>query len=256
MSTRLTIMPWPFEGRPLIKAEFVARPNRFIGEFRFLGHSEIHRAHIADPGRLKELLFPGATVYVVDYRDHPTRKLPFAMPVVETKEGRLVSIYSRLPNAVFQHFFNTHPECFENLSEHRYVRTEVPWVHPDDAQAKSRFDFLLTSPQGVDTYVEVKGASLVEEGVCYFPDALTSRGARQLKHLAHIAQQGLQAWVVFIVQRDDADLFRPNWERDPVFAQALCHAIDAGVQVVALSVTLTPAGIELADLVSVDITPY
>lgn len=251
-------MPWPFP-RPLLKAEFIERPNRFIGVFRFAGERATHQAHIADPGRLKELLIPGATVYVVDYRDHPTRKLPFAMPVVEidnetddeTDNGRLVSIYSRLPNAVFQYFFKHQPDIFPALQHHQFVRTEIPWQCDTDPSQKSRFDFLLKSPENKRTYIEVKGASLVEDRVCYFPDAVTARGAKQLRHLMLTLEQGHEAHVVFIVQRDDADEFRPNDDRDPVFAQALRDAIVAGVQVSAISIQLTPEGILFKKVVPV-----
>lgn len=250
-----TLMPWPFEGRPLMKAEFIARPNRFIGEFRFSGDETIHRAHIADPGRLKELLTPGAIVYVVDYREHTTRKLPFAMPVVETHGGLLVSIYSRLPNAMFQYFFKSSPQIFSALQEYQYIRTEVPWQSSSDESEKSRFDFLLQSPKGVPTYIEVKGASLVEDKVCYFPDAVTARGAKQLRHLSEIARSGQEACVVFMIQRDDAEVFRPNWERDPVFAQALCDAHEAGVRINASTVSLTLEGISFGHTVPIELRP-
>ena len=47
---------------PLINATFIERPNRFITIIEING--ELHRSHLPDPGRLKELLTIAETFYV------------------------------------------------------------------------------------------------------------------------------------------------------------------------------------------------
>ena len=44
---------------PLIKGKFIERPNRFITHIELKGKKVI--SHLPDPGRLQELLIPGAT---------------------------------------------------------------------------------------------------------------------------------------------------------------------------------------------------
>jgi len=43
----------------------------------------------------------------------------------------------------------------------------------------------------------------------FFPDAPTQRGTRHLEELTKIRQNGKEAGVAFIVQREDADVVRP-----------------------------------------------
>jgi DNA-binding sugar fermentation-stimulating protein len=49
----------------------------------------------------------------------------------------------------------------------------------------SRIDFLLQAPGRPDCYVEVKNVTAaVEGGMGYFPDAVTTRGAKHLREMA------------------------------------------------------------------------
>lgn len=237
-------IPHPFGQRPLLPARFIDRPNRFIGVFHFDDDpATTYRAHIADPGRLKELLRPGARVWVVDYRDHPTRKLPFAMPYVQSSDGTMVSIYSRLPNWIVEHGL-TH-QSLPGLAEVELVRREPRFINAENG-SKSTFDFEYRLPNGQCALLEVKGASLVESGVCKFPDAPTSRGTRQLGDLLAAHQQGIAARLLFICQRSDAQLLTPHVERDPEFAKAVKTLVDAGVAVNWLKIDISPTNIRLA----------
>lgn len=247
-------LPYPWGPLPLLPARFVARPNRFIGLFCWDEQPHEHfQAHIADPGRLQELLLPNARVWVVDHGLDTQRKMRYTMPLVESADDHVVSIFSRLPNHVFTTALKQ--QLIPELSGYSLIRAEPNWVSPTTGE-KSRFDALLQSPHHNNpVWVEVKGASLVEDGVCKFPDAITSRGARQIRQLGKMAAQGLETWVVFIVQRPDATEFRPHWERDPVFAQALSNAAKAGVNVLAQPITLDiNQGVRLESLLSVYIT--
>ena len=47
---------------PLLNATFISRPNRFITRVKI--NNNIFESHLADPGRLEELLIPGAKLYV------------------------------------------------------------------------------------------------------------------------------------------------------------------------------------------------
>lgn len=230
-------IPHPFDNRALLPAVFVARPNRFIGEFHFANEKTIHRAHIADPGRLTELMLPGATVWVVDYRNHPTRKLPFAMPYVQSQDGEMVSIYSRLPNVVAKQALEQ--QAITALQGYTFKQNEPNVVDPKTGE-KSRLDMALTGPNGNTVLVEVKGASLVIDGLCLFPDAPTVRGARQLNTLARLQANGQECQLIVICQRSDATAFSPHHERDPYFARAFAACQTAGVGIHIQTIRLTP----------------
>jgi sugar fermentation stimulation protein A len=99
---------------------------------------------------------------------------------------------------------------------------------------KSRLDFLLTSPEGC-ILLEVKGCTLVGDGHAKFPDAPTERGKRHLEELIKARSHGLNAAVLFIIPREDAEIFSPNWEMDPKFSQTLQDAQKQGVHIIAYS---------------------
>ena len=74
------------------EAEFLSRPNRFIAEVCLDG--EIKVCHVKNTGRCRELLVPGARVWVSE-SDNPLRKTRYDLICVE-KEGHLINMDSQL----------------------------------------------------------------------------------------------------------------------------------------------------------------
>jgi len=212
---------------PLYKGYFLERPNRFLTIVKLDGKTV--SSHLPDPGRLQELLIPGAEVYLRKAPPGSGRKTPYTTVMVK-KEGVLVSLVSALPNQFVQ-------ECLEQgrflfLKNYRIIHREVPFKH-------HRFDFLLQDEKGHPFYLEVKSVTFVQNGVAQFPDAVTDRGARHAQALGTLAQQGVGAGIVFVCQRPDAHIFRPMWERDPKFGHTLWKASRQGVQVWCVTARVT-----------------
>lgn len=207
-------MRWP----PLVRGELIRRENRFRVSVRV--HGAETAAHLANSGRLRELLQPGASAWLIA-REGAARKTAYDLALVE-HEGALVSVDARLPNRLFAEALAAHwPPCGAGPVQ----------VQPEPRLGASRVDFCLTSPQA-RCWVEVKSVTLVRGGLALFPDAPTLRGARHLRELAAALQgDSEQAAVVFVVQRGDATCFAPNRETDPAFARALAEAAQAGVAV-------------------------
>ena len=109
---------------------------------------------------------------------------------------------------------------------------------------RSRFDFLLLH-RGHRLLVEVKSATLVEDGVALVPDAPTVRGARHVRELTERVRRGGRAAIVFVVQRDDAGALRAHAGNDPAFAAALEAAARAGVRVLCYACRVTAQGVTL-----------
>ena len=215
----------------LVEAEFVERPNRFLSRVRIDG--KIYDSHVPDPGRLKELLFPGARV-LVEPKTGENRKTKFATVMVYSGD-ELISINSQLPNRFVRH-------CLDNSLLPEFQG----WVvkKQEYTFGKSRFDFLLEK-EGREKLLEVKSATLVEDGIARFPDAVTSRGRRHVLHLAESIKSERSAAVLFIVQRSDALSFEPHWGRDPQFAEALEHSVKNGVELVVYTTKLKPDSMTL-----------
>ena len=117
----------------------------------------------------------------------------------------------------------------------------------------SRLDFVL-EVEGKLLFLEIKSVTWVEDGVALFPDGVTSRGRRHLEHLRALAGQGHQAWNVFVVQRQDAQVLRPAAAIDPAYARELAIAAAQGVNIMVLQEKIEPPEITLASFLPFDLT--
>ena len=84
--------------KPIFKAEFINRPNRFYSNVNLDG-KEI-KVHVPNTGRCKELLIEGCTVFLRQ-ESNPSRKTPYDLVAV-IKGDKLISIDSHIPNKVVE----------------------------------------------------------------------------------------------------------------------------------------------------------
>lgn len=203
--------------RDLVQGRLIRRLNRFAVLVELDGRPEL--AHLPNSGRLHELMIPGLPVHLTP-RPERLGRTRFDLSLVGA-DGVLVSADARLPNALFA-------EAIElgkvpALREHTALRREVRW-------GESRLDLLVE--RGHERWlVEAKSITLVRGGIGLFPDAPTERGRRHLRTLVAALGQGFRAAVAFVIQREDAVLFRPHDEADPLFGRELRAAAAAGVEV-------------------------
>lgn len=226
-------------GAPLVAARFVERPNRFVVNARLESEGREVVAHLADPGRLKELLLPGARMGLRPESPSPTRKTRWTAMLVEAPEadaGAWVSVNTTIPNRLVRRALED--RALVELSGWRLVRHEVPF-------GGSRLDFLLADPADRKLYLEAKSVTLVEDGVALFPDAVTARGARHLEELVRAVEDGHEAAVLFVLQRPDAHRIVAARAIDPVFSETLARAEAAGVRILGRRCAVGWEGIEL-----------
>jgi len=216
----------------VIPARFVARPNRFEVIARAAG-SEV-RCHLADPGRLKELLIPGAELRLRVAEPGADRKTRYTVSLVRANASPRpwVSVEAARANGLARGLLES--GRIRGIGRGWELRREV-------RHGRSRFDFLL-SRGSERMYVEVKSVSLVEGAVARFPDAPTDRGARHVRELTAIVRGGGRALVLFVVQRADALTVKPAWRIDPAFGEALAGAAAAGVMLRAARFRLAATG--------------
>ena len=204
---------------PLINAVFIERPNRFITIIEIGG--EKHKSHLPDPGRLKELLIPGASLMVRPAPENKERSTAFTTIMVNLK-GQWISLVSTLPNQFVKYSFQKNR--IPIFQKYKLVRPEV-------AIRNHRFDFLLSNKSGKNFFLEVKSVTFVKDGIAKFPDAVTTRGMNHAKTLTDLVKEGEFAGILFVCQRPDATLFEPMWDRDPMFSNILFNAYKMGVKV-------------------------
>ena len=208
---------------PMVPGIFLARPNRFIAHVEIDGAVQI--CHVKNTGRCRELLPKGAKVWC-RFDPNPARKTRYDLIAVE-KGSRLINMDSQAPNAAAGEWLSS-----GGLGEISRLRAET--VHGD-----SRFDFSFTK-DGKPCFLEVKGVTLENDGLCAFPDALTERGAKHLRGLRQAVQEGYGAYVLFVIQMADVISLCPNDATDPDFGRELRLCADAGVQVIAMDCAVTP----------------
>ena len=201
----------------MVPGVFLDRSNRFIAHVEIDG--AVETVHVKNTGRCRELLVSGAKVYC-QRSDNPARKTKYDLISVE-KNGRLINMDSQAPNAAAGEWLRS-----GGLGRVENLRAET--VHGD-----SRFDFSFTL-EGRPCFLEVKGVTLEEDGVCAFPDAPTERGAKHLRGLTEAAREGYGAYVLFVIQMENVCFLRPNDKTDPNFGAALRQAAASGVEVLAM----------------------
>ena len=103
--------------------------------------------------------------------------------------------------------------------------------------------------------IEVKSVTLVEKGIAKFPDAITIRGRKHVEHLGKMAEEGILTMVLFVIQRHDAKLFQPQWDRDPKFGFALYNAWLKGMCVRVIHMKITPNHIHYLGEIPFELKP-
>jgi sugar fermentation stimulation protein A len=219
----------------IVTGTFISRPNRFIAMVDISG--TIERCHVKNTGRCRELLVPGAKVYlsVPENRERSTKYDLIAV----MKGDRLINMDSQIPNAAAAEGLGRIP-MFSGV---RTIRRE--YVYGD-----SRIDIYAEDVEN-RYLVEVKGVTLEDDGVVRFPDAPTERGVKHIRELIGSMGDGYVPCLLFVIQMDDVLYFEPNGATDPEFADALKEASDAGVNILAYTCTVTPDSMVLKDPVEV-----
>jgi len=206
----------------LIIGKFIERPNRFL--ILFESNNKKFEAHLKDPGRLKELLIPNVKLLLKAASNTTHRKTKFDVLGV-LHQNRWVIINSGIHSDIAANIIES--DIFKELRGYTVEKREYTY-------GKSRIDFLLSS--GKDKMLlEVKGCTLVEDGLALFPDAPTQRGRKHVEELTHAREKSFNCAVLFLIMREDAEKFSPNYKMDPEFSHALKIADEKGVQILAYS---------------------
>lgn len=212
----------------IAEAEFVSRPNRFVANVLVGGEPCV--AHVKNTGRCRELLLPGATVYLEDFRENPgKRKLLFSLVAVKKSvhDGELlINMDSQAPNKVVFEALHNGDILLPGMGKLKTIKPEAVF-------GDSRLDFYIEDENGQKGCIEVKGVTLEENGIASFPDAPTQRGVKHIGELIRLKESGYQAFILFVIQMKGMKLFTPNAENHPEFANALKAAQEKGVCVLA-----------------------
>lgn len=228
---------FPMRYENIKKGIFISRPNRFIAHVELNGREEA--VHVKNTGRCRELLVPGATVWLEKSQD-PSRKTGYDLVSVE-KGRRFINMDSQAPNKLFREW----AMAGEFLADLTYLKAEHKW-------GNSRFDFYAEAGER-KLLIEVKGVTLERNGVALFPDAPTERGVKHINELVFAHAEGYETYIIFVIQMEDVFYFIPNDETHPQFGEALRNAAASGVNILALNCVTKPGEAWIKDKIPVKI---
>lgn len=199
----------------IIKGIFDSRPNRFIANV-WIGQN-LETVHVKNTGRCRELLIPGAEVYLEE-STNPARKTRYDLVAVVKDGLGLVNIDSQAPNKVVGEWLE---------------KQDYDFVKPEYTYGTSRIDFYMEKDN--EKYLmEVKGCTLEVDGIGYFPDAPTERGVKHIYELIQAQREGYHCSLAFVIPMPGITKVKPNLETHPAFGEALEQAREAGVEVLEL----------------------
>ncbi len=211
----------------LIPARLEGREKRFLSYATLEDGTKV-TAHCPNPGRMTSCLTLGNQIWLT-YNPDPKRKLKYTWELSE-QEQSLVIVNTQMANKLVRAM----------LDSQLIPELKFDSVRPEFKVGPSRFDFLLTAQNGDKTLIEVKQVTLAKNDTARFPDAVTKRGAKHLKELAELHQEGSYRCVqLYLIARDDVHQVGFAQDVDPEYYQEACKAKNAGVVFLAYGVSAT-----------------
>jgi len=212
---------------PLIKGVLIQRYKRFLADIE-LETGEKVTVHCPNSGSMKGCAIPGSRVWLSE-SDNPKRKYKYTWELIKVPET-MIGINTQVPNKLVKQSIEN--GLIQELSGYDRVTAEVK------TSSHTRLDLLLENAAKEKCYVEIKNCTLVEKGIAMFPDAVTTRGQKHLDELVHLVSSGYRGVIFFLIQRMDANSFKPAEMIDKVYAQKLRKAVQKGVEVIAMDTSI------------------
>ncbi len=224
----------------LIEGRLIKRYKRFLADVQLLSGEEV-TVHVPNSGSMMGLVDPGNQVWISP-QDKPERQLKYTLEFIKVGPS-LVGVNTSWPNKLTE----------ESILNGTIAELQgYPILKREMARGGSRFDFMLENDQG-RCYVEVKNVTLQRGQGAYFPDAVTTRGAKHLRDLALAVRQGDRAVMLYIIQRMDCNYLSYASDIDPAYWRAYKEASAAGVEILCYECDMNLEGIAVTKPVPIRI---
>jgi sugar fermentation stimulation protein A len=211
-------------------AKLIKRYKRFLADI-VLPNGEETTIHCANTGAMKGCAEPGDTVWY-STSTNTKRKYPFSWEINQTQNSHFICVNTLRANQLVEEALNK--GLINELSDFDELKREVKY-----GSENSRIDFLASYNNAVDTYIEVKSVTLLDNGHGYFPDAITTRGQKHLRELMDMVAQGHRAVLLFAVLHSGIHAISTASHIDPTYAKLLKEATAAGVEIIAYKAGFT-----------------
>lgn len=208
----------------------IERYKRFLADVR-LDSGDVVTAHCPNPGRMLTCSAPGSRVRLSVFNDGK-RKYPHRLDLVHNGQC-WIGVNPNLANQIIGAAIEQ-GHLFSNYAPNKWKR-EVAYAE------KHRIDFLYHDNE-ITHFVEVKSVTYAEDGVGYFPDAVSKRARDHLMALEGVIKSGAKASIIYCIQRPDVEEVLPARHIDPNYADAFDAAMKTGVSCIAFPIRFNDAG--------------
>lgn len=220
---------------PLQSGTLIQRYKRFLVDLE-VNHQTL-TVHCANTGRMTGCAEP-ETLAFYNTSDNPKRKYPHSLELTTSLDGHLICVNTARANEVA--FEAIEHRVITPLNGYSTINREVRY-----GQENSRIDLLLSAPNQVDCYVEVKSVTLLQDKCGYFPDAPSTRGQKHLRELIEMKAAGHRAVLLFMVMHNGINNVQPALHIDPIYSELCQHAHQAGVEFLAYRCNVSVDGLDV-----------
>jgi sugar fermentation stimulation protein A len=211
----------------LRRGRLIRRYKRFLADVA-LDSGETVTAHCPNTGAMTACSEPGRHVFL-SFHDNPKRKLKYTWELIDMPDS-LVGVNTLIPNRLVYHSLKTGQ--LKQFREYNEIRAEVK------IDGGHRLDLMISKNGHDPCYIEIKNCSLVKNGIAAFPDAVTTRGLGHLKALQQLTADGCHTVMFFLINRMDANIFKPADHIDPAYGKELRKAYQNGIEIIVWDVAI------------------
>ena len=221
-----------FENK-LISGLFIKRYKRFFVDIKI--NNQIITAHCPNTGSMYGLLKKGNKVWV-SKSGNPDRKLKYTLEIIQDKKS-MVGINTLSANKIVKHGLQNN--LIQELRDIISIKPETKFG------LNTRFDFLISFKKS-KAFVEVKSVTLSRKSkVAEFPDAITSRGLKHINELMKASKKGYKIFILYLIQRNDCNLFTIAKDIDIEYAKALSKAVKNNLKILCYDCKFSSKGIKM-----------
>ena len=226
---------------PLLAGHLVKRYKRFFADIKI--KNKIVTAHCPNSGSMIGLRSENNKVWITEAANKK-RKLNYTLQIIE-ENGSKVGVNTHLTNKIVNDALQKN--LTKNFSPNIKIKSEQVFGE------NTRFDFFLEDGDQ-KSFLEVKNVTLKrKEKIAEFPDSVTSRGTKHLNELINAVKKGFNAYLLFVVQREDCNKLNIAKDIDPVYAKTLMKAVENNVKILCYDCKFSPKGIVLNDKIKFQI---
>ena len=221
-----------FENK-LISGLFIKRYKRFFVDIKI--KNQIITAHCPNTGSMYGLLKEGNRVWVSKSKN-PNRKLKYTLEIIQDKKS-MVGVNTHSTNKIVKHGLQNN--LIQEFKDIMAIEPEIRFG------LNTRFDFLITFKKS-KAFVEVKNVTLSRKRkVAEFPDAITSRGLKHINELMKASKKGYKIFILYLIQRNDCNLFTIAKDIDTQYAKALSKAVKNNLKILCYDCKFSSKGIKM-----------